>query len=108
MANQASSATASTYPGAYQSYYNVGTLGSYSASGNSASQSAINVATQICALDTYTGGNGLPGYAHTAGAVQLSCIAFGAIFESTASGSEQSQRRQLPAIAVDHRRDHLP
>jgi Flp pilus assembly protein TadG len=90
MANQATSATASTSPGAYLSYYNVGTLGTYSASSSSASQSAINVATRICALDTDTGGNGLPGYAHTAGAVQLSCIAFGAIFESTASGSEQA------------------
>ena len=51
MANVATTASV-TNNGAYQSYYNVGTLGSYSVSGASASQRAINVATAMCALST--------------------------------------------------------
>jgi hypothetical protein len=87
MANQATSA-GTTNAGAYQSYYNIGPLGSYSPSGSSASQSAQNVATAMCALDS-AGGNP-PGYAQVRKPVLIHCIAFGAIFEPTASGSEQT------------------
>ena len=59
MANVATTAGV-TNNGAYQSYYNVGTLGSYSVSGASASQGAINVATAMCALTT--AGGSPPGY----------------------------------------------
>jgi Flp pilus assembly protein TadG len=85
MANQASSASF-TDAGSYQSYYNVGTLGSASTSGANAATSCENVATNICALDTASP----PGYAQPQRPVEIHCIAFGAVFESTASGSEQA------------------
>jgi hypothetical protein len=43
------------------------------------------LAQRICALDTASP----PGYAKPQRPVEIHCIAFGAIFESTASGSEQ-------------------
>ncbi|HEY4232063.1 MAG TPA: pilus assembly protein TadG-related protein [Lacipirellulaceae bacterium] len=85
MANQASSA-AFTNGGAYQSYYNVGPFGSATTSGASPATSCINVAQNICALDTASP----PGYAQPQRPVEIDCIAFGAIFEPTASGSEQA------------------
>ena len=48
----------------------------------------MNVATRICALTT-DDTNG-PGYATPQMPVVIQCIAFGAIFEPTASGSEQT------------------
>ena len=85
MANQASSATF-TNAGAYQSYYSVGPFGTPTASGASPSTSCQTVAQNICALDTASP----PGYAQPQRPVEIDCIAFGAIFESTASGSEQA------------------
>jgi hypothetical protein len=85
MANQASSA--STYSGgAYQSYYMIRPGDTVTASGSDAATSAVNVATNICALDTNT--SGLPGFATARKPVLINCIAFGAVFEPTASGSE--------------------
>ena len=85
MANQASSASFIN-AGAYQSYYNIGALGSATASGADPATSCENVATNICALDTA----GTPGYAQPQRPVEIHCIAFGAVFEPTASGSEQA------------------
>jgi Flp pilus assembly protein TadG len=85
MANQATSASF-TNAGAYKSYYNVGTMGSYSTSGNDPASSAETVATNICALSSAS----TPGYAESTRPVQVNTLAFGAIFEPTASGSEQS------------------
>ena len=85
MANQASSASF-TNAGAYQSYYKVGPFGSATTSGTAPATSCINVAQRICALDTASP----PGYAQPQRPVEIDCIAFGAIFESTASGSEQA------------------
>ena len=87
MANQATSATA-TSAGPYNSYYNIGPSASFTPSSADAAGLAETVATAICALDS--AGNSPPGYAQTRKPVQVHCIAFGAIFESTASGSEQS------------------
>ena len=55
-------------------------------SGTDPATSCENVATKICALDTASP----PGYAQPQRPVEIHCIAFGAIFESTASGSEQA------------------
>lgn len=85
MANQASSASF-VNGGAYQSYYAVGPFGNATTSGTAPATSCINVAQRICALDTAS----TPGYAQPQRPVEIDCIAFGAIFESTASGSEQA------------------
>ncbi len=85
MANQASTASFSN-GGAYQSYYKVGPFGSASTSGTAPATSCQAVAQRICALDTASP----PGYAQPQRPVEIDCIAFGAIFESTASGSEQA------------------
>ena len=85
MANQATSASF-TSAGAYKSYYNLGAFGSASASGADPATSCENVATNICALDTAS----TPGYAQPQRPVEIDCIAFGAVIESTASGSEQA------------------
>jgi hypothetical protein len=87
MANQATTASVTT-AGAYNSYYNVGPSASFTASGSDAAQSAKNVVTAICALDS--AGGTPPGYSQARKPVQVHCIAFGAIFESTASGTEQT------------------
>ena len=88
MANVGTTASV-TNAGPYKSYYNVGSLGTVTPNGSiSAAQAAINVATRICALDTAAGG--LPGYAQPQKPVLLHCIAFGAIFEPTATGTEQA------------------
>lgn len=88
MANVATNASV-VNAGAYKSYYVVGSLGTVTVNGSlSASQAALNVATRICALDSDT--SGIPGYARAGKPVLMHCIGFGAIFESTASGSEQS------------------
>jgi Flp pilus assembly protein TadG len=86
MVNQATTATF-TNNGSYNSYYNLPPLATVSASSNAPNTSALNVATQICALTTNTSG---PGFATPQQPVLIYCIAFGAIFEPTASGSEQS------------------
>ncbi len=88
MANQASGASTSN-GGGYQSYYKIRPTDTVTASGSDPASSAINVATNICALDSATGS--MPGYATSRMPVQISCIAFGAVFEPTASGSEASQ-----------------
>ena len=60
MANQASGA--STYNGgAYQSYYMIRPGDTVTASGSDPATSAVNVATNICALDSST--SSLPGFA---------------------------------------------
>jgi hypothetical protein len=87
MVNQASSATFTNH-GSYNSCYNLGPLGTVSASGGAADASAISVAQRICAQDS-DNLNG-PGYATAQKPVLIYCIAFGAIFEPTASGGEQT------------------
>jgi Flp pilus assembly protein TadG len=87
MVNQATTASF-TGAGSYNSYYSLAPLGTVSASGAAADTSAISVAQRICALDSDST-NG-PGYATAQKPVLIHCIAFGAIFEPTASGSEQS------------------
>jgi Flp pilus assembly protein TadG len=67
------------------SYYNIGGNNA-SSSGASASQDAINVATKMCALTTDTT-NG-PGFSTPSKPVLIQTIAFGALFEPDASGSE--------------------
>jgi len=85
MANVASSAGL-VNAGPYQSYYATAPMGSVSISGASASSSALAVGTRLCALDT----SSPPGYAQARKPVLIHCLAFGAIFEPTASGSEQA------------------
>jgi Flp pilus assembly protein TadG len=87
MVNQASSATF-TNSGSYNSYYNLAPLGTVSASGAAADTSALAVATRICAQ--YSDNVNGPGYATPTKPVLVYCIAFGAIFEPTASGGEQA------------------
>ena len=90
MANQAStvtfnnSVTSGSNP-TNNSYFNIGGDNA-SASSADASQDAINVATQICALTT-DNTNG-PGFATPTKSVVLHCIAFGALFEPDASGTQ--------------------
>ena len=92
MANQASSA--STYNGgAYQSYYMIRPGDTITASSADPGTDAVNVATAICSLDSTTGS--LPGYATTRTPVQIYCIAFGAVLEPTASGSEAASAVSL-------------
>jgi hypothetical protein len=92
MANQASGV--SNYNGgAYQSYYMIRPGDTVTASGADPGQDAINVATNICALDSST--SGLPGFATARMPVTIDCIAFGAIFEPTASGSEATSAVSL-------------
>jgi hypothetical protein len=86
MVNQASTATF-TNAGAYNSYYNLNPFGTVSASGAAADTSALNVGTQICNMTTNASN---PGFSTPQMPVVIQCIAFGAIFEPTASGSEQS------------------
>jgi hypothetical protein len=88
MANTATSA-GMTNGGAYQSFYNVGPSYSYSSSSADPATDAINAATQICALDNST--SGIPGYSTPRKPVLIHCIAFGAIFEPTAVGSDTTQ-----------------
>ncbi len=90
MANQSStvpfisSVTSGSNP-TNNSYYVTGGNNA-SASSASPSQDAINVATKICALTTDTA-NG-PGFSTPTKSVILHCIAFGAVFEPDASGTE--------------------
>jgi hypothetical protein len=91
MANQATGAGV-TNSGPYQSYYNVGPSYTYTASSTDPGTDAINVATQICASDS---GGGMTGYSSSQKPVMIQCIAFGAIFEPTASGSAASQAVSL-------------
>src|SRR5262249_10485528 len=86
MANVATSANF-TNAGANNSYYNLGPTDTVTVdTSTTPGQSAINVATRICALtpDPTTG----PGFATPPRPVILHCIAFGAVFEPTAQGSE--------------------
>jgi hypothetical protein len=71
--------------GPYQSYYNI-KPGDNITSGGTASTGALNVARKICALTT--GSPDSPGFATTRKPVHLHCVAFGAVFEPDASGSE--------------------
>ena len=97
MANQAStvpfvsSVTSGSNP-TNNSYYNVGGNNA-SASGSRPVQDAINVATKICALTT-DNTNG-PGFATPTKPVILHCIAFGALFEPDASGTEGNSAMSL-------------
>ena len=91
MANTATSC-GTCNAGAYQSYYQIRPGDAVTASGADAAQDALDVATRICALTTDA--NGIPGYA-TARTPVLIHLAFGAVFEPTASGSEPASRRRL-------------
>jgi Flp pilus assembly protein TadG len=86
MANVASS-VGFTNSGSYNSYYATSPVGTASASGASPSTSAVNVATQICALDTASP----PGFSTIRYPATIECIVFGAIFEPGSAGSTQSQ-----------------
>ena len=109
MANQASSHPF-TNSGAYKSYYSIGNMGSCNSSSADPATAAQNVATNICALDTASA----PGFAQPQRPVQIHCIAFGAVFEPTASGSEQSNAVSFlqcsPRLAVPRspRRQVIP
>ncbi|HEV3339167.1 MAG TPA: pilus assembly protein TadG-related protein [Pirellulales bacterium] len=81
--------------GAYNSFYNIGASYSYSNGSTDPATDAINAANQICALDSATGPANLPGYSTASKPVIVQCIAFGAIFEPTASGSTQSSAVSL-------------
>jgi Flp pilus assembly protein TadG len=87
MAN-VSSTVGTTNNGAYNSYYNTVPIATISVSGNNADTDAINVATAITSLTTAN--NPIPGFATPTDPVKIQCIVFGAIFESDASGSSQS------------------
>jgi hypothetical protein len=86
MANQASSAGMNN-AGANQSYYLIRAGDTVTASGADPAQDALNVANNICALTTDSS-NGLPGFATARKPVVIQTLAFGAVFEPTASGSE--------------------
>ncbi|HLN32096.1 MAG TPA: pilus assembly protein TadG-related protein [Gemmataceae bacterium] len=99
MANQ-STQQSFTNAGAYNSYYNITPSDTVQTSSNNPGQDAIQVLTKICALTT-DNTNG-PGFATPRKPVIVHCIAFGAIFEPTASGSEATSAmtllQQLSAI----------
>jgi hypothetical protein len=92
MANQATQQSF-TNAGAYNSYYNILPGDTVNTSGVSPGTDAVNVATRICALTTDMG-NG-PGFSLPGKPVLLHCIAFGAVFEPTAAGSEASNAMSL-------------
>jgi Flp pilus assembly protein TadG len=92
MAN-VSSTVGTVNNGAYNSYYNTPPLATISASGNNADTDAINVATVITSLNTTN--NPIPGFSTVTDTVTIQCIVFGAIFESGASGSDQSDAVSL-------------
>ena len=92
MANAATTA-ATTNAGAYKSFYNVGPSYTYSSSNGDPTADAVSVATRICALDSDT--SGIPGFSTTSKPVLIHCIAFGAIFEPTASGSDSANATNL-------------
>ncbi len=85
MANQATNAGKSNN-GANQSYYQIRPGDSITPSGAGAAQDALDVATRICSLTTDA--SGIPGYATARTPVTIHTLAFGAVFEPTASGSE--------------------
>jgi Flp pilus assembly protein TadG len=73
------------------SYYTL--WGNASLGSASANTDAINVATKICALTT-DAANG-PGFATATKPVLLHCIAFGAVFEPDASGTEGARAMSM-------------
>jgi hypothetical protein len=92
MANQSTQQNF-TNLGAYNSYYNVTPTDTVLTSGNNPGTDATQVLTKICALTT-DNSNG-PGFATPRKPVVVHCIAFGAIFEPTASGSEATNAISL-------------
>jgi Flp pilus assembly protein TadG len=84
MANQASTATFNA--SGLNSYYSLSASDNVTPSSSSAGQQALDVATRICAQTSDTT-NG-PGFATPGKPVLIHCIGFGAVFETTASGSE--------------------
>jgi Putative Flp pilus-assembly TadE/G-like len=84
MANLAANASF-TNNGANNSYYNIGPSDSIT-SGGSASQAALDACNRLCA--PATGSSYSPGYATGSKPVLIHCIAFGAVFEPDAQGSE--------------------
>jgi hypothetical protein len=91
MANQGSQANF-TSNGAYQSYYNIGPTDTVKAGGTASTQ-AIAVVNRIVAQST-DNVNG-PGFATPRKPVVIHCIAFGHVFEPTASGTEASSAMAL-------------
>jgi Flp pilus assembly protein TadG len=86
MANVATTA-GFTNAGATFSYYNTSPSDTISVNNSvTPEQDALNVVGRICALETDNSVG--PGYATARKPVLVHCIAFGAIFEPTASGSE--------------------
>ena len=84
MANLAASANF-TNGGANNSYYNIGPSDSITASGT-ASTAALDACNRLCAQAT--GSTYSPGYATPSKPVVIHCIAFGAVFEQDAQGTE--------------------
>jgi Flp pilus assembly protein TadG len=83
-----------TNSGAYNSYYNIG--GGSTISEDTATdpgQAALSVAKRICALTTDST-NG-PGFSTPNKPAIIHCLAFGSIFEPTATGTEASQAMSL-------------
>lgn len=67
------------------SYYNIGPTDNITA-GGTASTAATDVASKLCAA--LTGGSYSPGFALPNKSVIIHCVAFGAVFEQSASGTE--------------------
>ena len=92
MANQ-STQQSFTNAGPLNSYYNIRPSDTVNTSGNDPGQDAIDIITRICALTT-DNSNG-PGFATPRKPVIAHCVAFGAVFEPTAAGSEASSALSL-------------
>jgi Flp pilus assembly protein TadG len=79
--------------GANASYYNISSTDTITTSSTTPSQAAQDAANRLCA--PASGSAYSPGFATPAKPVVLHCIAFGAIFEPDASGSEASNAMAL-------------
>jgi hypothetical protein len=79
--------------GANQSYYNISSSDTITTSGTSPGQAAQDAANRLCA--PATGSSYSPGFALSNKPVLLHCIAFGAIFEPDAAGTEATNAMSL-------------
>jgi hypothetical protein len=83
-----------TNGGAYNSSYDIGPGNTISLDNvTTPAQAVVNVATRICALTTDSS-NG-PGFSTPPKPALIHCLAFGAIFETTATGTEASDAMSL-------------
>jgi Flp pilus assembly protein TadG len=91
MANVSSNVSI-TNAGSYNSYYTTTPLGTASAGSADPASEAVTVATNICALDS---AGPTPGYSTVRNPAYIHCLAFGAIFEPGASGSDSTNAVSL-------------